>query len=109
LPTNLIVRCINNADPYVFDVFPSKSDNQDYLKITSSIGGPELADSKLQLVNSSATPLPAKRDTRKIIELEKPTLVETENPLQKLKDKPTQIETNQRPSGTEELKRELGR
>lgn len=52
LPTNLIVRCGDKQELYVFDVVPSVINHQDVLRITGSYGGAGLKDNHIQLIDS---------------------------------------------------------
>lgn len=47
-PTNLIVRADRRV--FVFDVIPSKNSHQDYVKVRSSFGAPELAFVKSEII-----------------------------------------------------------
>jgi SUMO ligase MMS21 Smc5/6 complex component len=51
--TNLIVKCVSQSDPYVFDVVSSKRLHQDYLRISAGYGGPKRRGEELKLLNSS--------------------------------------------------------
>ena len=41
LPTNLIVRCGDRQEPFVFDVVPSRNSHQDVVRITGGVVGIE--------------------------------------------------------------------
>ncbi len=55
LPTNLIVRCGDRQELFVFDVIPSRKSHQDVVRITGTYGGAERRDDhaggKLQLID----------------------------------------------------------
>ena len=50
-PTNLIIR--SGAKKFVFDIIPSHSIHQDSIRVVSSYGGPELAQSRMTLIATS--------------------------------------------------------
>jgi hypothetical protein len=52
--TNLIVRCTNSKNPFVFDVVASRRFHQDFLKIDSVYGGPVRVNAGLRLLDSSS-------------------------------------------------------
>ena len=51
--TNLIVKCVSQSDPYVFDVVSSKRLHQDYVKISAGYRGPSRKSESLRLLDSS--------------------------------------------------------
>lgn len=55
VPTNMIVRCGDKQELFVFDVVPSKSIHQDVLRITGSYGGASAKQADLKLIDSDET------------------------------------------------------
>ncbi len=71
-PTNLIVRADKKI--YVFDLIPSKSNHQDYVKVTGGFGSPSLNANLSVLLSGKMDFNPEikpKKENSKIIESEK--------------------------------------
>jgi hypothetical protein len=52
--TNLIVRCISQESPFVFDVISSRTLHQDYVNISAGYGRPAMKGLNLNLIESSS-------------------------------------------------------
>ena len=63
--TNLLVRCKNQKDLYVFDLVPSKTNHQDVVKIDFSFGRPGNSTRTWILKESSA--VSSKQRTKRLI------------------------------------------
>lgn len=85
-PTNIFIKCGQRIDPYIFDIVPSKTNHQDYLKINMSYGEPEEEKDE----NRALSKIPKKR---KAISIEVKKLeIKPETQLEKLKSKTRTIE-----------------
>jgi hypothetical protein len=72
--TNLIVRCISQRSPFVFDVISSRSNHQDYLEVSSGYGRPNYKASDLKLISSSGQ---AERGAQGAVEIKRKKLIKT--------------------------------
>ena len=77
LHTNLLVRCGDKRDPFVFDIIVSRTTHQDHFKVSSFFGSPEDESLQTSVIDSSEKNLGSKTGGRKrIIEIKQPILVE---------------------------------
>lgn len=96
-PTNIFVKCGQKLDPYIFDIVPSKTNHQDYLKINVSYGEPEEeADS-----NQALSKVP-KKHKPVVIEVKKPEQIK-ESDIDKLKNKTREESAKPKRETLEEL------
>jgi hypothetical protein len=51
--TNLLIRCGDKSDPFVFDIISNHLVHQDVVKVRGHFGGPEIEDANLALIDSS--------------------------------------------------------
>ena len=79
LHTNLLIRCGDKRDPFVFDVIVSHTTHQDVFKVRSFYGAPEDEETNANVIDSSERRSKAPKDvrsSRSVIDIKAPTLVE---------------------------------
>lgn len=89
-PTNIFVKCGQKIDPYIFDVIPSRTNHQDYLKINLSYGEPTSENDETEALNK--IPKRKKPTTIEIKPLELQQDIKPESDLDILKNKTRTIE-----------------
>jgi hypothetical protein len=105
-PTNIFVKCGQKIDPYIFDVIPSRSNHQDYLKINLSYGEPTTENDEAEALNK----VPKKKNPRSIEvkPLELKTDIKPETPIEKLKSKTRSVEVEPPREKLDDLLKEKG-
>lgn len=76
-PTNMLVKCKRIKDRLVFDLIPTKSDNQDFLRIDLLYGSPQITPGNgLRLIESSdGKKVEKKPRNTKVVRIKKPVLI----------------------------------
>ncbi len=76
--TNLLVRCGDKKDLFVFDVISNRTIHQDVFKVRAFSGGPEVEDPNLKEIDSSEFKMRTsqKKGRSHVIEVKPPMLIE---------------------------------
>lgn len=74
--TNLIVRCISQRSPFVFDVISSRANHQDYLEVFAGYGRPGIKGANLKLIESSGSRT-SDRANKDVVNLKSKRLIKT--------------------------------
>lgn len=77
-PTNLLVRCEDQATYFVLDLIPSQAVHQDVLEIRATFGRPTFAEGELSEIKTEKATEAAKKSEKpkpRIIVMKKPVLI----------------------------------
>lgn len=73
--TNLLVRCGDKRDLFVFDIIPSRTTHQDIVKVRAFSGSPLSVDSVSSVIEYSSSITERGHGRKRVFEISKPTLL----------------------------------